>query len=76
MVDLNKLKDTIQDNGLKLCYIAEKLGLTRYGLHKKMTGETQFLVSEIATISEILHLDASTRDSIFFAKEVSDKWTK
>lgn len=75
MVDLIKLKNTINENGLKLCYIAEKLGLTRCGLHKKMTGETQFLVSEITAISDILHLDARERDSIFFANEVSDKET-
>ena len=76
MVDLNKLKNAIKDSGIKVGFIAEKLGLSRGGLYKKMNGQNEFLLSEVATLTSILQLDENAKNNIFFAKEVSKKETE
>lgn len=68
MTNLELLRSTIDDSGLKLKYIAGCLEITPYGLAKKLSGESEFKVSEANILSSILHLDDETRDDIFFAK--------
>lgn len=67
MTDTKRLKDRIDQSGLKLQWIAEQLGLTRFGLYKKISGESDFRQQEIARLSEILGLSAEDRDALFFA---------
>lgn len=65
------LRETIAESGLKLSYIAEKMGLSSYGFSKKLNGETEFKASEIENLCSILQInDVSRRMSIFFAKKV------
>lgn len=47
MVDTQRLNDRIDRSGLKKYYIASKIGLTTYGLQKKITNQTQFKANEI-----------------------------
>ena len=61
-----KLRQAIDDNGIKLKFICEKLGLSRQGLYKKMNGRSEFTVSETKEIQEILGLSNEERDAIFF----------
>ena len=70
MTDTKRLKDRIDQSGLKLQWIAEQLGLTRFGLYKKLSGESDFRQQEIARLSEILELSAEDRDALFFASKV------
>lgn len=42
MVNYEKLNAAVKNSGLKKSFIAENLGLTPYGLAKKLTGETEF----------------------------------
>ena len=71
MTDSKLLRKHIKDSGLKLYVIAEKMGITRYTLSNKIENVTEFLVSEIEQICEILHIDSlEERDRIFFAKKV------
>ena len=65
-----KLRQAIDDNGIKLKFICEKLGLSRQGLYKKMNGWSEFTVSETKVIQQILGLSNEERDAIFFAQEV------
>lgn len=65
------LGDIIQRRGLKKKHIAAALGLSPYGFAKKVSGQNEFLASEIRTLTDELHLTASERDRIFFAKEVN-----
>ena len=67
MVDLELLQSTVKKSGLRNLFIAEKLGLSPEGYYKKLRGTTEFKVSEVACLSEILRLTAEERDSIFFA---------
>lgn len=71
MTDTNRLKEKIAERGLKLGFIAEKLGLTSYGFTKKMNNDTEFKASEIKTLCELLSITSlKERESIFFADTV------
>lgn len=62
------LKSEIEQSGLKRSYIANKLGITAYGLKLKVDGVNEFKNSEIIKISELLNLDNQARNAIFFAR--------
>jgi DNA-binding phage protein len=76
LTDTKRLKDRIDQSGLKLQWIAEQLGLTRFGLYKKLSGESDFRQQEIAKLSEILELSAEDRDALFFAPKVEKNSTE
>ena len=65
MTESNALKSAIDNKGLKLSYIANKLGLSRSGLYKKLDGITEFKASEIAVLSDLLDLSAAEIHTIF-----------
>ncbi len=67
MTDSQALRKWIADHGYKLKYVAEKLGLTPFGLTKKIDNVTQFKVSEIAAFVTELGMTTAERDVIFFA---------
>lgn len=64
------LKNVINDSGVKLKFIALQLGLSEYGLRRKIDGVSEFKNSEIVAITELLSLTVSQRENIFFAKDV------
>ena len=71
MTDTELLRKTIRDSGLKLEYIAQKLGLTRFGLQKKIENDTEFKASEIIDLCNVLNIaDLEQRERIFFAQNV------
>lgn len=70
MVDSNLFRNLVEERGLKYSYIASRLGLSKAGLHKKISGETEFKASEIMAITDILQLTEKTRDNIFFNNKV------
>lgn len=65
-MNATRLKQAIDDRGVKLKFISEKLGISRYGLYKKMNGESEFTASELKTIQEILQLPNEEHYEIFF----------
>ena len=64
MVDTQRLNDRIDRSGLKKYYIASKIGLTTYGLQKKITNQTQFKANEIEGLCIVclLYTSPSPRD--------------
>jgi len=70
IVDTVLLEKAISDSGLKKKKIAERLGLSTYGLSKKIQNETEFLATEIVLICEMLHLSPEMRELIFFTLRV------
>lgn len=66
MVDTAMLRERIEQSGLKLKYLAEALGITPQGLHKKLSNNSEFKASEIAALAELLGLSMRERDLIFF----------
>lgn len=65
---MKSLKDVIIEKGFRISWIANQLNITRYTLYNKINGVTEFTASEIAKLTEILHLSNLEVKSIFFKK--------
>ena len=76
VTDTFRLREKILNSGLKYKYIAEQMGLTRYGLMRKINNQYEFKSSEIAILCNILHIDSlDEKEKIFFAQKVENKST-
>lgn len=77
MVDTQRLNDRIDRSGLKKYYIASKIGLTTYGLQKKITNQTQFKANEIKGLCIVLQIETlEEKEKIFFSKNVGEMETE
>lgn len=65
MTDTERLKAEIKSRGLKLSFIAEKLGLTRQALTKRFREKTDFKAWEMFIISDALNLTNEEQRAIF-----------
>lgn len=63
------LNEKIRDSGLKLNFIADKLGIVWMTLRRKIDGENDFKQSEIAQLQDLLRLSDEDVRMIFFAQE-------
>lgn len=71
MTNTKLLEKLIKDSGLKLSFIAEKLGITRQALYKKINGRAQFTGPEIKIMCELLKLKTWAKiKPVFFADNV------
>lgn len=70
MTDSEALSKAIENSGLKLTFIANKLELSREGFYKKLNNQTEFKASEIVKLQDILNLSNKERDKIFFTDKV------
>ena len=66
LTDTKALRKKIQESGLKYIYLAEQLGLSPYGLHKKINNSSEFKASEICKLSAILGIADTEVRAIFF----------
>ena len=69
MTNTALLNEKIRDSGLKLNFIADKLGIVWMTLRRKIDGENDFKQSEIAQLQDLLRLSDEEVGIIFFAKE-------
>jgi hypothetical protein len=60
------LKKKIDLSGYKMKYIAAQLGITYYGLAKKVNNETEFKASEIQILCDLLNVTGEEKEEIFF----------
>lgn len=66
MTNTKLLREKIEGSGLKLSYIADKIGLTRFGLYKKLQDGTEFKPSQIVKLCELLKIETvEEREQIF-----------
>lgn len=71
-----ELMKLIEDRGLKLKFVAEKLGLSSYGLSLKINNKSEFKTSEVATLCELLEITSlREKERIFFAHKDDCKST-
>lgn len=70
MVDTKMLQDKMQKNGYTLESLAAEMNLSRTGLFNKIHNLSEFRVSEINKLSELLQLKKTEMTNIFFAKHV------
>lgn len=67
MTDTKRLRDAIDSKGYKYQFVASELGISRYGLQKKIENDTEFKASEIKRLSTLLGLTLHEQSKIFFA---------
>lgn len=66
------LEKLILESGLKLSFIADKLGITRQALYKKINGITTFTAPEIKILCQLLNLRTWAKiKPVFFADDVN-----
>ncbi len=70
------LKQVIKESGLKLTYLAKKVGITRQSLSMKVNGERKFDQGELIALKTNLHLSNEQFIAIFFNDNVDKLPTK
>lgn len=72
MVNINKLKGKIVEKGMTVEKLAEKIGVDRSTIYRKMNvaGET-FTIREANLICSVLNLSGQEATAIFFSKYVA-----
>ena len=70
MVNIELLKQEMEDSGMTMVSIASKSGMLRETLYNRLAGRGEFTASEIAGLTDALHLTKAKRDHIFFSTAV------
>lgn len=70
------LKKVIQDRGIKITSLADKIGISRQSLSQKLNGEREFAQGEILAIKNTLYLSDEEFMQIFFSSDVEENSTK
>lgn len=69
MTDTALLRQIIEGKGFKYSYIAKEMGLSAFGLSKKIDNINEFKTSEVDTLCRILGIkDLKLKERIFFAR--------
>ena len=72
MVNVNKLKGKLVENGLTIAETAEKINVNPATLYRKISNNGESItVKEATMLSEILHLTSQEINDIFFASVVA-----
>lgn len=66
MTDSEELKKKISGSGISVTFIADKLGMSRGSLYNKINNNTEFVLSEVKALREILRLSEKDVEHIFF----------
>ena len=74
MTDGAQIEYYIWDRKLKMNHVAQVLGISTSTLKNKLTGKTDFKVSEADTLSSLLELTPPQRDLCFFCGCRSSRW--
>lgn len=69
------LRAFIRASGIKVSYLADKIGMTRQSLHAKLNGNRTFTQSEIMALKIALHMNDEDFMHIFFAECVPETAT-
>lgn len=73
MTDTKLLLAKIKASGLKIGFIADKMGLSRATLSYKINNHSDFKAVEIAILRNILGLSQDEQDEIFFGDVLTKK---
>lgn len=72
MVNLNKLKLKIFENGMNVSQLAEKIGIDRSTLYRKLQKNGDNIsIKEANLMVETLHLTVEEANAIFFSNHVA-----
>ena len=67
MTNVKLLKDKIEGSGLRMRFIAKKMGMSYPTFLATVNGEREFKQSEIVDMCDILRIPTAEREPIFFA---------
>lgn len=71
MTNTKLLKDYIEKSGLKLTYIADKLGISRSALWKKVNNASSFDQYQIEKMCDLVGIRTlQEKEAVFFAQSV------
>ena len=73
MTDTNLLLAKIKESGLKIGFIAEKLGISRATLSYRINNHSEFRAPEIARLRNLLGLTQDEQEKIFFNSMLTKK---
>ena len=65
-----ELKEAIKKSGYRMDFLAKSLGLSYQGFYNKVNAETDFRISEIKCLCDLLKLSDTEMCKIFFDKQV------
>ena len=72
MINVNKLKGKIVENGMTVSSLAEKIGIDKATLYIKLNNNAEALMlKEASAIVDILHLSIDEATAIFFSQFVA-----
>lgn len=66
MTNTTLLRNCIERSGYKLQFLADKIGISRFTLLNKIENHTEFKLSEVTKLQELLSLSNDEREEIFF----------
>lgn len=73
MINVNKLKGKIVENGLSVADVAKAIGIGTASLYRKMNGKEETMyVKDAYAIGQLLKLSTDEMNAIFFAPDVSN----
>lgn len=72
-MNVNKLRGKIVENGMTIEKFAERIGINRSTLYRRLGGGTceRFTVGEVRQMSEVLNLSSQDVVDIFFGRDVA-----
>lgn len=76
MVNSEKLKAVITERGVKRTAIAKKLNISLHALANKINNLSEFKVSEMLVMEDMLRLSTEDSRAIFFQPQVELNSTK
>ena len=68
MTNVQKLHDKIERSSLSHTAIAAALGMSMPTYYSRKSGKSEFVASEISTMTKLLGLTKAERDEIFFGE--------
>ena len=76
MTDTILLRRKIESMGIKLVFVAERLGITKQALDRKLKDGSDFKAYQMIILKDMLRLSNKEAREIFFAKDVEELSTK
>lgn len=70
MINVELLKNKIDESGYKLKFISKQLNITYQGFLNKINGSSEFKLSEISYLTDLLKLTIEEKELIFFNQNV------
>lgn len=66
MVNTELLRHKIDESGLKIAFICDKLGITPQGFYKRLDSKSDWSFTQVMTLKSLLSLSEKDLDDIFF----------